>query len=127
MNRKRRDTPREATGEESPKKRARHHLYKGVGDRLIWARDERELKQCWVALVAGLDGGRYNDIENANCQRVCLDEIIPVATVLSCSLEWLLRGGKLDPWLPGTAPERGKNGVNGNHTSPHRGRTKITR
>ena len=83
-------------------------LYREIGKRLIWARDERELKQCWVALKAGLDGRRYNDIEHANCQRVFLDEIIRVATVLSCSLEWLLRGGKIDPWLPGTAPDLGK-------------------
>lgn len=83
-------------------------LYESMGKRLAWARSERELKQYWVALKAGLDKARYNHIEHGKCQRVYMDEIVRVATVLKCSLDWLLLGGKQDPWLPGTAPEHGK-------------------
>ncbi len=82
-------------------------LRAGLAERLQWARDERDLKQYWVAEEAGLDPGRYNHIEKGKCGRIYIDEVVPVAVVLGCDLNWLLRGGKLDPWLPGTAPTRG--------------------
>lgn len=86
-------------------------LRTGLAQRLQWARDERDLKQYWVAEEAGLDPARYNLIENGNCGRIYIDEVVPVAGVLGCDLNWLLRGGNLDPWLPGTAPTRGYRGL----------------
>ncbi len=75
-----------------------------VGERMCWAREQRELKQYWVAKEAGLEVGRYCRMEKDNVKNVHMNELLSIAAVLHCSLVWLSYGGKHDPWPPGEAP-----------------------
>ena len=95
----------------------------GVGVRIAWAREQRDLKQYWVANEAALDRARYNHIEKGKAKRIFMDELARIADVLRCSIDWLVRGGKLDPWLPGEAPAREEHGSHGGERRAHPGRT----
>ena len=77
-----------------------------LGTRIKWARRQRELKQYNVADDANLERARYNHIENNKVGRVFLDELIRIAVVLRCSLDWLAYGGDAEPWPPGEEPSR---------------------
>lgn len=108
MPRQRKDTSPEAILAVEAKRLALRQLYHQVGKRMTWARGQREYKQFWVALKAGVERARYNHIEKGRSGRVYMDEVERIAEVLSCSVDWLMRGGTFDPWLPGTAPKNGK-------------------
>lgn len=75
-----------------------------IGARLIWAREQRDLKQYWLAEAAHVDAARLSRIEKGKVKRVYVDELYHVAKVLRCSLDWVLHGGRFNPWLPGEAP-----------------------
>lgn len=75
-----------------------------LGKRLAWAREQQQLKQYWVADEAGLDRARYNRIEQGKAKRIFLEEVLCICAVVGCSLPWLAYGGRLEPWLPGRAP-----------------------
>ncbi|MEO8066548.1 MAG: helix-turn-helix transcriptional regulator [Flavobacteriales bacterium] len=77
-----------------------------IGARIKWAREQRDLKQYWVAQEAGVEGSRYNRIEKGKVKRTFSDELRSIARVLGCSLDWLHNGGQYEPWLPGQAPVR---------------------
>ncbi|MBK7556068.1 MAG: helix-turn-helix transcriptional regulator [Flavobacteriales bacterium] len=59
----------------------------GVGVRIAWAREQRDLKQYWVANEAALDRARYNHIEKGKAKRIFIDELARIADVLRCSID----------------------------------------
>lgn len=75
-----------------------------IGARLCWAREQRELKQYWLAEASNVESARLSRIERGAVKRLFVDELYHLARVLRCSLDWLIFGGAFEPWLPGQAP-----------------------